>query len=50
MLWVLDEFANIAPIPDVLALASQAGGQRLDLMLGLQDLGQIASRYGWIGH
>ena len=46
MLWVLDEFANIAPIPDVLALASQAGGQRLDLMLGLQDLGQIASRYG----
>ena len=46
MLWVLDEFANIAPIPDVLALASQAGGQRLDLMLGLQDLGQVASRYG----
>ncbi len=46
MLWVLDEFANIAPMPDVLALASQAGGQRLDLMLGLQDLGQVASRYG----
>lgn len=46
MLWVLDEFANIAPIPDVLALASQAGGQMLDLMVCLQDLAQIASRYG----
>ena len=31
MLWVLDEVANIAPIRDVLALASQAGGQRLEV-------------------
>ena len=46
MLWVLDEFANIAPIHDLPALVSQAGGQHLQVMVGLQDLGQARTRWG----
>lgn len=46
MLWALDEVANIAPIHDLPALVSQAGGQRLQVLVGLQDLSQARSRWG----
>lgn len=42
----LDEAANIAPIHDLPALASEAGGQRLHLLIGLQDLSQARKRWG----
>lgn len=46
MLWALDEIANIAPIHDLPALVSQAGGQGLQVMVGLQDLSQARTRWG----
>lgn len=46
MLWLLDEIANIAPIHDLPALVSQAGGQNLQVMIGLQDLSQARTRWG----
>jgi type IV secretory pathway TraG/TraD family ATPase VirD4 len=46
MLWLLDEAANIAPIHDLPALVSQAGGQSLQVAIGLQDLSQARSRWG----
>lgn len=46
MLWCLDEVANIAPIADLPALVSQAGGQGLQVMVGLQDMSQARSRWG----
>ena len=46
MLWALDEVANIAPIHDLPALVSQAGGQNLQVMVGLQDLSQARTRWG----
>lgn len=46
MQWFLDEFTNIAPIADPLALLSQAGGQMLHIELGFQDIPQIRARYG----
>jgi type IV secretory pathway TraG/TraD family ATPase VirD4 len=46
MLWALDEVANIAPIHDLPALVSQAGGQNLQVMIGLQDLSQARARWG----
>jgi type IV secretory pathway TraG/TraD family ATPase VirD4 len=46
MLWLLDEVANIAPIHDLPALVSQAGGQSLQVVIGLQDLSQARSRWG----
>ena len=46
MLWLLDEIANIAPIHDLPALVSQAGGQNLQVMIGLQDLSQARERWG----
>ena len=46
IVFTLDEFGNIISFPDILALASQAGGQMLDLVICIQDLAQIAGRYG----
>ena len=46
MLWLLDEVANIAPIHDLPALVSQAGGQSLQVVVGLQDLSQARTRWG----
>ncbi len=46
MLWALDEIANTAPIHDLPALISQAGGQGLQVMIGLQDLSQARARWG----
>jgi type IV secretory pathway TraG/TraD family ATPase VirD4 len=42
----LDEVANIAPIPDLPALVSEAGGQGLHVLACLQDLSQARSRWG----
>jgi type IV secretory pathway TraG/TraD family ATPase VirD4 len=42
----LDEVANIAPIHDLPALVSEAGGQGLHVMACLQDLSQARSRWG----
>ncbi len=46
MLWLLDEVASIAPIHDLPALVSQAGGQNLQVVIGLQDLSQARTRWG----
>ena len=46
MLWLLDELANIAPIHDAPSLISQAGGQNLQVVAGLQDLTQARERWG----
>ena len=46
MVFELDEFGNVIKLPNILELASQAGGQRLDLVIVIQDLVQIATRYG----
>jgi type IV secretion system protein VirD4 len=45
MKWYVDEFTNMAPVPDPLGLISQAGGQRLQVILGFQDMSQIRARY-----
>jgi type IV secretory pathway TraG/TraD family ATPase VirD4 len=42
----LDEVANIAPIHDLPALVSEAGGQGMHVMTCLQDLSQARERWG----
>jgi type IV secretion system protein VirD4 len=42
----LDEIANIAPIHDLPALVSEAGGQHLHILACLQDLSQARHRWG----
>ncbi|HEV7529173.1 MAG TPA: type IV secretory system conjugative DNA transfer family protein [Solirubrobacteraceae bacterium] len=42
----LDEVANVAPIHDLPALVSEAGGQGLHVMACLQDLSQARARWG----
>jgi type IV secretion system protein VirD4 len=46
MLLCLDEVANIAPIHDLPALVSEAGGQGLHVIACLQDLSQARERWG----
>ena len=46
VLLCLDEVANIAPIHDLPALVSEAGGQGLHVMACLQDLSQARERWG----
>ncbi len=46
LLMCLDELANIAPIHDLPALVSEAGGQGLHVLACLQDLSQARSRWG----
>jgi type IV secretion system protein VirD4 len=46
LFFCLDEVANIAPIHDLPALVSEAGGQRLHVMACLQDLSQARNRWG----
>jgi type IV secretory pathway TraG/TraD family ATPase VirD4 len=43
---LLDEVANIAPIHDLPALVSEAGGQHLHVLACLQDLSQARTRWG----
>ena len=42
----LDELANVVPIEDLPALASQGAGRGVMLMSIVQDLSQLRSRYG----
>ncbi len=42
----LDELANVVPIEDLPALASQGAGRGVMLMSIIQDLSQLRSRYG----
>jgi type IV secretion system protein VirD4 len=46
ILLCLDELANIAPIHDLPALVSEAGGQGLHVLACLQDLSQARQRWG----
>ncbi len=46
MLWVLDEVANIAPIPELPAIVSEGCGQGLVVVACLQDLSQARRRWG----
>jgi type IV secretion system protein VirD4 len=46
VLFALDELANIAPIPDLPAMVSEAGGQGLTVLACLQDLSQARRRWG----
>ncbi len=43
---VLDELANIAPLPDLASMVSEGGGQGLLTMACLQDLSQARTRWG----
>ncbi|HTV10861.1 MAG TPA: type IV secretory system conjugative DNA transfer family protein [Acidimicrobiales bacterium] len=44
--FVLDEVANVAPLPDLPAMVSEGGGQGLLTMACLQDLSQARGRWG----
>ncbi len=46
VLFALDEVANIAPLPELPAIASEGGGQGLVLLAALQDLSQARARWG----
>ncbi|MFN8215690.1 MAG: type IV secretory system conjugative DNA transfer family protein [Solirubrobacterales bacterium] len=45
LLLLLDEAANIAPIPNLDEIASTAGGQGVQLLSVFQDISQISARY-----
>jgi type IV secretion system protein VirD4 len=44
--WLLDELANIAPLPDLPKIVSEGGGQGLVTLACLQDLSQARARWG----
>ena len=46
LLLVLDEAANIAPLPDLAELASSGAGQGIQLLSVFQDLAQVKALYG----
>jgi type IV secretory pathway TraG/TraD family ATPase VirD4 len=46
VLFALDEVANIAPLPELPQIASEGGGQGLELLAALQDLSQARARWG----
>ncbi len=46
MLFVLDEVANIAPLPQLPSLVAEGGSQGLETVACLQDLSQARSRWG----
>jgi type IV secretion system protein VirD4 len=46
LLLLLDECANIAPIPNLAEIASTGAGQGVQLLSIFQDLAQVSSRYG----
>ena len=50
LLIVLDEAANIAPIPDLDGVASTGAGQGIQLVTVFQDLAQVDARYGKRAH
>jgi type IV secretion system protein VirD4 len=46
LLLLLDECANIAPIPNLAEIASTGAGQGVQLLSVFQDMAQVNSRYG----
>ena len=46
VLWALDEAANIAPLDELPAVASEGAGQGLRLVASFQDLSQARGRWG----
>ena len=46
VLFALDEAANIAPLADLPQIASEGGGQGLELLAAFQDLSQARARWG----
>lgn len=46
LLLLLDEAANIAPLPQLATLASTGGGEGIQLVTIFQDLAQVRHRYG----
>jgi type IV secretion system protein VirD4 len=46
ILFALDEAANIAPLEELPAIASEGGGQGLTLIAAFQDLSQARQRWG----
>jgi type IV secretion system protein VirD4 len=44
-LLMLDEAANIAPLPELTAMLSEAGGQGLQAVVVLQDMSQARRRW-----
>ncbi len=46
LLIVLDEAANIAPVPELDGLASTGAGKGIQLVTVFQDLAQVQARYG----
>jgi type IV secretion system protein VirD4 len=46
LLLLLDEAANIAPIPNLDEIASTGAGQGIQLLSVFQDMAQISARYG----
>jgi len=46
LLIVLDEAANIAPLPELDGLASTGAGKGIQLLTVFQDLSQVEARYG----
>ena len=46
VLWALDEAANIAPLDELPAIASEGGGQGLRLLACFQDLSQARAQWG----
>jgi type IV secretion system protein VirD4 len=46
MLWALDELANIAPLPDLVATIAEGASQGLLILACLQDLSQARTRWG----
>lgn len=46
LLIVLDEAANVAPIPELDVLASTGAGQGIQLVTVFQDIAQVNARYG----
>lgn len=49
VLFALDEAANIAPLEELPAIASEGGGQGLTLLAAFQDLSQARQRWGQAG-
>jgi type IV secretion system protein VirD4 len=46
LLLLLDEAANIAPIPNLAEIASTGAGQGIQLLSVFQDMAQVSTRYG----
>jgi type IV secretion system protein VirD4 len=46
VLFLLDEVANIAPLPELPSIVSEGGGQGLIVLACLQDLSQARDRWG----